>query len=102
MSEPTKEQARAWHELQAALAKKALAKKATAVEEVTCPKCGSADWNPADEGSFPSCNDCGFVQYDEYTLALQAEVQREQKVCKQILGYTPSYNEAVEKGLIRS
>ena len=66
-----------------------------------CPKCGSADVNLADEGSWPSCNDCGFVQYDAETLALQAEVQREQAAAKQALGYVPCYLEAVEKGFCK-
>jgi transcription initiation factor TFIIIB Brf1 subunit/transcription initiation factor TFIIB len=58
-----------------------------------CPKCGSADVNPPDEGSWPSCNDCGHVQYDEATLALQREVQREQQYARQILGYVPKYED---------
>ena len=66
-----------------------------------CPKCGSLDVKPADEGRWASCEECGFVQYDAETLALQAEVQREQAQCKQILGYVPEYREAVEKGLIK-
>jgi transcription initiation factor TFIIIB Brf1 subunit/transcription initiation factor TFIIB len=67
---------------------------------VICPKCKSEDVNPEDEGSWPSCNDCGFVIYDEQTLSLQAEVRREQALCKQILGYVPTFEEAIEKGLI--
>lgn len=66
-----------------------------------CPRCGSADWMPADEGSFASCNDCGFTQYDQWTLEIRAEVQREQSQCKKILGYVPSYQEAREKGLAK-
>jgi transcription initiation factor TFIIIB Brf1 subunit/transcription initiation factor TFIIB len=66
-----------------------------------CPKCGSADVNPANEGSWPECNECGFVQYDEDTLALQREVQREQATAKQVLGYVPDYREAVEKGFCK-
>ena len=46
-----------------------------------CPRCQSADWMPADEGAFAACNDCGFVQYDMYTLQIMAEVVREQKAC---------------------
>ena len=69
---------------------------------MTCPKCGSADWNAEeDEGAWPSCNDCGFVQYDAETLAIQAEVRREQAIAKQALGYVPSYKEAVEKGFCK-
>jgi hypothetical protein len=66
-----------------------------------CPQCQSADYKPADEGSFPNCPDCGFTDYDEGTLQLMAEVQREQGICKRALGYVPSYAEAVERGLIR-
>jgi Zn-finger protein len=66
-----------------------------------CPKCGSADWMPADEGRFASCNDCGFVHYDEWTQEIMREVQREQSQCKQILGYLPTYQEAVKKGLAK-
>ena len=67
----------------------------------TCPRCGSADWMPADEGAFAACNDCGFTQYDDWTLEIIREVQREQKQAKQILGYVPSYAEAVEQGLAK-
>ena len=67
----------------------------------TCPRCGSADWMPAEEGAFAACNDCGFTDYDEYTLQLMAEVQREQKQAKQILGYVPSYTDAVQQGLAK-
>lgn len=62
-----------------------------------CPKCGSVDINPSDEGSWRSCNDCGFVQYDPETLALQAEVQREQAQAKRELGYIPTYQEWVNR-----
>ena len=58
-----------------------------------CPKCGSADWMPADEGAFASCNDCGFTQYDEETLALQAEVRSEMQTAKRVFGRTPTYAE---------
>ena len=47
-----------------------------------CKRCGSADVNPADEGSFPSCNECGNVEYDEETLNLMAEVRREYQEAK--------------------
>jgi len=66
-----------------------------------CPKCGSADLIPADEGMFGSCNDCGCVFYDEDILALQREVLREQAQCKRVLGYVPTYQEALEKGLAK-
>ena len=56
---------------------------------------------PADEGQFASCNDCGFTQYDQWTLDLQAEVKREQELCKRILGYVPDYKEAKAKGLAK-
>jgi transcription initiation factor TFIIIB Brf1 subunit/transcription initiation factor TFIIB len=71
-------------------------------EEATCPKCGSADWNAeTDEGAWPSCNDCGFVQYDEWTLSIQREVKQEQAECKRVLGYVPDYPEAVKLGLAK-
>lgn len=63
-----------------------------------CPKCGSADVNLADEGKWAECNDCGFVKYDAYTLALIAEVKREQAICKKRLGYIPTYAEARRNG----
>lgn len=68
---------------------------------MNCPKCNSADMKPEDEGSWPECNDCGFVQYDEATLQLQSEVRREQRTAKEVLGYVPSYQEAVKKGLCK-
>jgi hypothetical protein len=61
-----------------------------------CPNCGSADVNPPDEGFWADCNDCGFIQYDEATLRLQAEVKREQKTAKDIFGRVPSYAEWTE------
>lgn len=66
-----------------------------------CPKCGSGDWMPATDESFASCNDCGFTAYDDYTLAIIAEVQREQATAKQVLSYVPTYREAVEKGFCK-
>jgi hypothetical protein len=41
-----------------------------------CPRCQSADMNPANEGSWASCNDCGFVQYDLYVWNLLGEITR--------------------------
>ena len=72
-------------------------------EEITqCPRCASADWNPEDEeGGWPSCNDCGFVLYDAWTLEIQAEVKREQAHAKRVLGYVPTYQEAREKGFTK-
>jgi len=67
----------------------------------TCPKCGSSDWMPADEGAFASCNDCGFVLYDDWTLEIIAEVKREQAICKRVLGHIPTFEEAVKKGFTR-
>jgi len=29
---------------------------------------------PADEGMFASCNDCGFIQYDEWTKEIMRQV----------------------------
>lgn len=66
-----------------------------------CPKCGSGDWMPADEGRFAACNDCGYTQYDQWTLDLQNEVKREQANCKRVLGYVPDYKEAKAKGLAK-
>lgn len=66
-----------------------------------CPKCGSDDVNAPDEEFWADCNECGHVQYDADTLALQAEVRREQAQCKAILGYVPSYSEVIEKGLVK-
>ena len=54
-----------------------------------------------DDERFPSCEDCGFVQYDANTLALMAEVRREQAHAKNVLGYVPTYQEAREKGLAK-
>lgn len=61
-----------------------------------CPECGCADVNPPDEGAWASCNDCGFVQYDERTLALQREVRSEQKTAKDIFGFIPKYADWTE------
>jgi transcription initiation factor TFIIIB Brf1 subunit/transcription initiation factor TFIIB len=59
---------------------------------MNCPECNSTDV-VGREGQFPVCEDCGHVQYDEDTLALQREVQREQQHAKQILGYVPKYED---------
>lgn len=63
--------------------------------ELTCLKCGCSDVNPADEGSWASCNDCGFVQYDADTLALMHETRREYEQAKQECwpDPVPSYKE---------
>lgn len=66
-----------------------------------CPNCGSADWMPEDEGQFASCNECGFLHRDEWTKEIMREVQIEQARCKQVLGYVPTYPEAVKKGLAK-
>jgi len=66
-----------------------------------CPKCGSADIIPPDEGAWAECNDCGHTFYDAETLALMREVQREQANCKRILGHVPSYAEARKRGLAK-
>lgn len=63
---------------------------------IPCPKCGSADVNPPDEGFWADCNDCGFVQYDAATLALQNEVKREQKQAKDIFGRIPPFDKWTE------
>ena len=68
---------------------------------LNCPQCGSTEVSEADEGRWATCEDCGFVQYDAETLQLMAEVQREQKVCKQVLGYVPTYGGAIKEGLAR-
>jgi hypothetical protein len=61
-----------------------------------CPKCGSADVNPEDEGAWADCNDCGFIQYDADTLTLQREVRREMQAARDIFGRIPSYSEWIE------
>ena len=66
-----------------------------------CPQCGKAELSEADEGRFPSCPECGFEQYDADTLDLIAEVKREQKLCKQVLGEIPTYQDAVRLGLAK-
>jgi len=66
---------------------------------MTCPECGDV-MRERDE-RFPDCESCGFEQYDEDTLALIAEVKREQSICKQIFGYVPNYGEAREKGFAK-
>jgi hypothetical protein len=66
---------------------------------MNCPECGAEMREREDH--FPDCEDCGFTQYDEETLALQREVQREQAEIKEILGYVPTYHEAAKKGLIK-
>lgn len=68
---------------------------------MTCPECNSLYMSNGDEEHFPSCEDCGFVQYDADTLALMAEVRREQAHAKSVLGYVPTYQEAVENGLAK-
>lgn len=62
-----------------------------------CPKCGSVDIVSRDDASWPTCNDCGFVQYDAESLALQAEVKAEQAQAKREFGYIPTYREWVER-----
>lgn len=58
---------------------------------MNCPECGGQ--MTADEGRFPECEDCLFTLYDAETLALQAEVKREQIVAKSIFGKIPKYAE---------
>jgi hypothetical protein len=68
-----------------------------------CPECGSAeDWISEDgEGRWAHCEFCGFTKYDEWTLAIQAEVKREQAECKRVLGFVPDYEEARRRGLAK-
>lgn len=61
--------------------------------KTNCPACNSADVNPPNDGFWADCNDCGFVQYDKATLALQAEVKQEQKQAKEIFGRIPPYGD---------
>jgi hypothetical protein len=68
---------------------------------IICPKCSSCDVTPADEEHWPSCVECGFIEYDAETLALQAEILREQAYAKQILGYVPTFEEALRLGLTK-
>ena len=51
---------------------------------MTCPKCGGEDMRRrGDDGEyFPTCEDCGFTEYDEETLQLQAEVGRDYEQAK--------------------
>lgn len=65
-----------------------------------CPEC-HLDSMVEREGRFPICEECGYEQYDQETLALIAEVKREQAQCKAVLGYVPTYPEAIAKGLIK-
>lgn len=65
-----------------------------------CPECND-EMDLSDDERFPECLNCGFVQYDADTLALQAEIRREQAAAKKVLGYVPSYGEAIEKGFCR-
>lgn len=65
-----------------------------------CPSCGNTEVIDHEDERFPEC-ECGFVIYPASTLALIAEVKREQAQAKQILGYVPTYSEAVEKGMVR-
>ena len=64
-----------------------------------CPECGST--LTEEDERFPECYDCGFVQYDLWTLRIQAEVREEQAHAKRVLGYIPTYREAVEKGFTK-
>jgi NADH pyrophosphatase NudC (nudix superfamily) len=64
-----------------------------------CPECG--DEMRIREERFPDCESCGFEQYDEWTLAMIAEIKREQAICKQMFGRVLSYGEAREKGLAK-
>jgi hypothetical protein len=68
-----------------------------------CPECGSVeDWIPQDEeGRWAHCEFCGHTQYDEWTLAIQAEVKREQANCRRVLGYVPPYDVARRRGLAK-
>jgi ribosomal protein S27AE len=63
--------------------------------DMNCPKCGSGDWMPATDESFAACNDCGFTEYDEWTLSIQAEAKREYEEAKQYCwpDPVPSYRE---------
>jgi hypothetical protein len=47
-----------------------------------CPEC-NFPLTEGDEGSFPTCIECGFVLYDANAKALIAEVEREFKQAKQ-------------------
>ena len=58
-----------------------------------CPECKDDQFPEPDGEHFPSCEMCGFQFYDADTLALQAEVKREQKQAKQIFGRIPPYGD---------
>lgn len=61
-------------------------------------------WNtsdiPMEEEQFPTCQDCGFVFYDEETQGIIRQVKYQQDICKRILGYIPGWDEAVKRGLV--
>lgn len=64
-----------------------------------CPECGEVMREREDR--FPDCESCGFEKFDVQTLALIAEVKREQAQAKRELGYIPTYAEAREKGFAK-
>lgn len=55
-----------------------------------CEKCGGEMTDHGDE-RFPDCEDCGFVQYDAFTLEIIREVRAEQAQAKAIFGHIPTY-----------
>jgi hypothetical protein len=59
-----------------------------------CP-CGSADINPPDEGSFASCEECGEIFMDPYTLSIMEEAKREYDEARRVCwpNPVPSYRE---------
>lgn len=54
------------------------------MDVVRCEMCGSDEVTPADEGKFATCEECGHVIYDKWTLEVAREAARE-------------YEEAVEQ-----
>lgn len=58
---------------------------------MNCPDCGTLLSERGER--YPECPDCGFTLFDAESLALQAEVQAEQKLAKQIYGHIPTFEE---------
>lgn len=69
--------------------------------KIHCPSCGSIYWVEKTDEYWANCEECGFEQYDDWTVSIVAEVKREQAKAKSVLGYIPDYREAVEKGFCK-
>lgn len=64
---------------------------------MNCPECGALMREREDR--FPDCEECGFEQYDAYTLALIAETRREFDQAKRECwpDPVPTYKEWMER-----